>query len=295
MSLPGATRGSRTPRSIVLAMTTERPPSHQVSGEAGGTDTSSLPPAPEPTHAERCRTLVAGERRGSLSTIALDPAGYPYGSVASYALDDAGNPLLFISTMAEHTQNALADPRASLLVVEPVPEGADPLASGRVSLLGELRRVDDTERPAVRDRYLAANPSSSYYIDFGDFAFFRLVVQSIRYVGGYGRMSWVDADRYAAAAPDPLAGEAAAAIIAHMNADHADAQVLYCRHLLGLADTSSATMSGVDRYGFDMVAVRPSGRAAVRLGFPQPCDHPDAVRTALVAMVGEARRRASAE
>jgi hypothetical protein len=49
----------------------------------------------------------------------------------------------------------------------------------------------------VRDLYLAANPTSAYYIDFGDFTFYRLDVESIRYVGGYGRMSWVDAVRYA--------------------------------------------------------------------------------------------------
>ena len=49
-------------------------------------------------------------------------------------------------------------------------------------------------------------------------------------------MSWVDAAAYAAAEPDPLA-DAAAGIIEHMNADHADAQVLFCRHFAGLPDT----------------------------------------------------------
>jgi putative heme iron utilization protein len=268
----------------------ERPPNHQVpTSDTGAARVVDLPPAPEPTHAERCRTLVAGQRRGALSTIAADPAGYPYGSVVTYALDDHGDPLFFVSTMAEHTQNALVDPRASLLVTEPVPDGADPLAFGRVSLLGDLAQV--TDRDTVRDRYLAANPTSAYYIDFGDFTFFRLAVRSIRYVGGYGRMSWVDAADYAVAEADPLAGEAAAGIIAHMNADHAEAQVLFCRHLLGLDDVTSATMSSVDRYGFDMVAEGASGRVAVRLGFPTPCDDGLAVRQAMVALVAEARRR----
>src|SRR5690606_10544168 len=135
------------------------------------------PPPPEPSHAERCRTLVASETRGSLSTLAVDPAGYPYGSVASYGLDDRGSPLFFVSLMAEHTQNALHDPRASLLVTEPVPEGADPLASGRVTLLGTISAVSDDERDVARERYLAANPAASYYIDFGDFAFYRLTVE----------------------------------------------------------------------------------------------------------------------
>ena len=135
--------------------------------------------------------------------------------------------------MAEHTQNALRDPRASLLVTEPVPDGADPLASGRVTLLGLLAPVADDDRDVARDRYLEANPAASYYIDFGDFTFLRLTVDHIRYVGGYGRMSWVDAADYKRAEPDPLA-DAAAGIIAHMNDDHADAQVLFCRHFAGL-------------------------------------------------------------
>lgn len=270
----------------------ERPMMHQVPGAVGAETPADAAKPREPTHAERCRTLVEGARRGSLSTLAADPAGYPYGSVASYALDERGNPLFFVSLMAEHTQNALADPRASLLVAEQVPDGADPLASGRATLLGRMHRVPDADRDSIRDRYLAANPSAAYYIEFGDFTFFRLDVESIRYVGGYGRMSWVDADDYAAAEADPLAGEVSAGIIAHMNADHADAQVLYCRHLAGRPDTTSATMSAVDRYGFDLVASGPSGRSAVRIAFTEPCDDGVAVRTAMVALVGEARRLA---
>src|SRR5688500_10850050 len=236
-----------------------RPSGHQVPlGAQGAAAPPSSGAAPvEPTHAERCRTLVAGQTRGALSTLTAEPAGYPYGSVASYALADDGSPLFFVSTMAEHTQNALRDPRASLLVTEPVPEGADPLASGRVTLMGPMTPVDDADRPIARDRYLAANPAAAYYIDFGDFTFFRLDVQSIRYVGGYGRMSWVNAADYAAAEPDPLA-DAAAGIIEHMNADHAEAQVLFCQHLAGRPDTTAATMSAVDRYGFDMIAVSPA-------------------------------------
>src|SRR3954452_488551 len=178
---------------------TERPVGHDVpSGDEGASPTSgpAQAPPPEPSHAERCRTLVESASRGALSTLAAEPEGYPYGSVASYGLDDRGNPLFFVSLMAEHTQNAMRDPRASLLVTEQVPDGADPLASGRATLMGPMTRVDDADRPAAQERYLAANPASAYYIDFGDFAFYRLDVTAIRYVGGYGRMSWGDAPRY---------------------------------------------------------------------------------------------------
>ncbi len=275
----------------------ERRAGHQVPiGDEGDYAPSARPggrPPTEPSHAERCRTLVASASRGALSTLAVELEGYPYGSVASYGLDDQGNPLFFVSLMAEHTQNAMRDPRASLLVTEPVADGADPLASGRVTLLGLLSTVAEDDRPTARDMYLEANPAAAYYIDFGDFVFYRLDVESIRYVGGYGRMSWVDAGAYAQAEPDPLAA-AAAGIIEHMNADHAEAQILLCRHLAHRPDTTEAVMSSVDRYGFEMVAVGPADRAAVRLGFPGECTTGEQVRQAMVAMVTDARAAASA-
>ncbi|HEY3723054.1 MAG TPA: DUF2470 domain-containing protein [Acidimicrobiia bacterium] len=266
-----------------------RPREHEVHGAASTSGAAAPPAAREPTHAERVRTLVRGERRGALSTVAADPSGYPFGSVVSFGLADDGDPLMFVSLMAEHTQNALRDPRASLLVTEPVPEGSDPLAGGRVTLLGLLVPIDDDDaRIVARARYLEANPAASYYIEFGDFTFLRLNVDHVRYVGGYGRMSWVDAADYRAATPDPLV-DAAAGIIEHMNADHADTQVMFCRHFAGLAGTESATMSAVDRYGFDLVAVSDTHRTAVRLAFPDECTTGDEVRRAMIDMVEEAR------
>lgn len=247
------------------------------------------PPQPEPSHAERARTLVAASNRGVLSTVALDPAGYPFGSIATYALDEAGRPIVFVSTMAEHTRNAAADARASLLVSEPVPDGSDPLAAGRVTLIGDLLPVPPGERDAARDRYLAANPASGYYIDFGDFSFWRLDVRSVRYVGGYGRMSWVDAGDYGAAEADPLAGETAVSILEHMNADHADSLVLMARILAGRPGTTEAVMTAVDRYGFDVVATGPDGRAAVRIGFRTMISDPADVRPEMASLVRRAR------
>src|SRR3954468_19578370 len=101
---------------------------------------------PTPTHAERARTLVAGIGTGTLCTLAIEPAGYPYGSFVTVAFDD-GNPVFLISALAEHTKNLERDPRASLLVAEG--GSVDPLANGRVTMLGPCTRV---ERDAARAR-----------------------------------------------------------------------------------------------------------------------------------------------
>ncbi len=255
----------------------------------GAGPTEARPAAAEPSDAERARTLVASQSRGALSTIALDPPGAPFGSVVTYGLDPHGNPWFFVSTLAEHTRNLHADPRASLLVVEDTPAGADPLASGRVTLVGSVAAVDDRdERAAARAGYLAANPSA-FYVDYGDFRCLRLDVTAVRYVGGFGRMSWVDIDDYRAAEPDPLA-PAAAAIVGHMNADHADALVTLCRHYAGAAGLVSASMTAVDRYGFDVVADLEGGRQeALRIGFRSEQLTANDVRRELIEMLAEAR------
>ena len=256
----------------------------------GTADAPSRPVPPEPSHAERARTLVAGQSRGALSTIALDPPGTPFGSVVTYGLDGAGRPVFFVSTLAEHTRNLTADPRASLLVVEDTAAGSDPLAAGRVTLLGTVGEVTDgAERAAARASYLDANPSA-FYVDYGDFLCMRLAVTSVRYVGGFGRMSWVDAAGYAAADPDPLMA-AAAGIVAHMNADHADALVTLCHFDGGRTDVVSAVMTAVDRYGFEVVAdLGGDRREAMRIGFRTEQTTADGVRHELVGMLRRARQ-----
>jgi heme oxygenase (biliverdin-IX-beta and delta-forming) len=154
----------------------------------------------EESHAQLAWRLVAGTNRGALSTVGLDPPGYPFGSVAIYALDDRRRPVVCMSTLAPHTRNVAADPRASLLVAEPVAEGTDPLDAGRTTLVGDLVPVPDEDRKAVRDLFLVANPTAAGYVDFGDFGFWRLEVRAVRYVGGYGRMSWVNAEEFNVAA-----------------------------------------------------------------------------------------------
>ena len=239
---------------------------------------------PTPTHAERARTLVAQIKTGTLCTLATDPEGYPYGSFVTVAFDD-GNPVFLVSTMAEHTKNLQADPRASLLVAES--GSGDPLANGRVTLLGPCTQVEG-DSSSARVAFLATHPNSEYYMDFGDFAFWKLEVESIRYIGGYGRMSWVDEVDWHTAEPDPLAA-AASDIIAHMNDDHADAMALYCRAFSKATDVTAASMTCIDRYGFEMSAITAEAPRPVRLAFPAPVGTPEEARAALVSMLNEAR------
>jgi len=250
---------------------------------------SSPPPGLEPSHAERARTLLVSERLGTLATHSQRHPGYPFASVMPYALAGDGSPLFLISDMAIHTQNLLADPRASLLVKQSGRE-SDPLGSPRVTLLGTARRITPSDE--TRAAYLDRHRSARYWIDFSDFSFFQFDVTDVYYVGGFGVMGWVRADDYQSAEPDPLV-DSAAQIIEHMNADHAGALRAITRHFGGL-DAEEATMVSCDRLGFVVRARTAEGMKGVRIQFPEPVLSREDARRVLVGMTREARERGSA-
>jgi len=253
---------------------------------AGPPSTSDTPPIPEPTFAERSRTLVSLGRTGTLATLSRKHPGHPFASVMPYALDDDGRPLFLISSMAMHTQNLEADGRASLLVLQP-DASSDPLASGRVTLMGQATRVGTDERAAVRAAYLAAQPNASYWVEFEDFAFWRLEVEDVYFVGGFAAMGWLAAAEYRAARPDPL-GDVADSIMEHMNRDHADALVAYARFFAG-EDAEEARMVAVDRLGFKLHLRNSERRWSTRIAFPREVRTADDSRQVLIEMSRRAR------
>jgi heme oxygenase (biliverdin-IX-beta and delta-forming) len=240
----------------------------------------------EPSDAERSRTTVALATHATLATVAVDrAAGYPFGSLAACAADEAGRVVLCLSDLAVHSVNLAADPRASVLVTAPA--DGDPLAAARVTLVGDLREVPADERTAAREHYRQVH-SQAFYAGFADFRVYRLEPAAVRYVGGFGRMSWVSPASYAVAAPDPLRTHVDR-IVRHMNDDHADALVAFCRVLAGRADVTAARIIGVDRYGFDVLTTAPGPPRALRFGFGATADTADAVRAAMVDLVRRTR------
>ena len=256
---------------------------------AGPGPTSDQPRVPEPTFAEHARTLVYLGRIGSLSTLSRKQPGFPFGSVMPYGLDDHGRPTFLISTMAMHTQNLQADPRASLLVTQQDTDG-EPLGASRVTLVGSILPVPTTELATVREHYLKRHANSKYWVDFEDFSFYRMNVVDVYYVGGFGVMGWVSDSEYDRSQPDPLA-DSMAEIIQHMNVDHKDALVLLGRKFARIESTE-ATMTAVDRLGFHVRFKTPDGMRGARIAFLREVSNPAEIRKVLVEMVQQARSQA---
>jgi heme iron utilization protein len=257
-----------------------------MSQHAGPPRPSDAPSVPEPTFAERARTLVHQGRTGTLATLSRRHPGHPFASIMPYALDAEGRPLFLISSMAMHTQNLTGDGRASLLVTQPGAMG-DPLASGRVTLMGQAERLGRDDVADVRAAYLAAHANAAYWVDFEDFSFWRLDVGDVYFVGGFAAMGWVEAPDYGFARPDPLA-DVAEGIMEHMNRDHADALLAYARHYAGEA-ADEARMVAVDRLGFKLYLKSDDRRWSTRIAFPREVRTAADSRTVLIEMARQAR------
>ena len=256
-------------------------------GKHASGPTSGQAAVPEPSFAERARTLMHLGRIGSLSTLSRKDPGFPFGSLMPYALDAEGRPIFLVSTMAMHTQNLQADPRASLFVTEPGASG-DPLGSSRVTLIGTVGRIPEPELAAARTDYLTRYPDSKCWVDFDDFFFYRMDVLDVYYVGGFGVMGWVAASDYSEAQSDPLA-EHKGDIMQHMNADHKDALLLLAKRLAGI-EAQEAEMTSVDRLGFN-VRLKTQDRArGARIAFLREVTNPTQTREVFVEMVKQARQ-----
>jgi heme iron utilization protein len=138
------------------------------------------------------RDLVRAARHGILSTLMPDE-GYPYGSLVEILPLPDGDVVLFLSQLAEHRHYLAADPRASIVIAPHIQEPRA-MAQPRVTLIGRAAPVED--RSAYAEAYVRLHPMAAGYINFPDFGFFRLRVDRVRYIAGFGQMGWVKSETY---------------------------------------------------------------------------------------------------
>lgn len=211
--------------------------------------------------AREARLLARAVVSGALATLrrsaraADEGGGQPYVSKVGVALDATGQPIFLFSTLAAHTQDLLADPRCSLLVEAPA-TGRNPLQAARATLVGKAVRLNGADAELARSLYLARHPGAAQYAGFGDFAFWRLHVEKIHYVGGFGVAKWAKGVDYLL--PD-TGLDARARLISQLNGPK--------RADLLLAAQCSKNWQVIDVDGDGALLVGPKQKLA-RLNFP---------------------------
>jgi heme iron utilization protein len=183
---------------------------------------------------------------GTLATHARQPEGFPYPTVLPFAPDARHCPTILVSRLAEHTHNLHADPRAGFLAVD-APNG-DVLSSQRVTLLGRFEQIDAT--PDVVRRYLRYHPDAERYLVLGDFSFWTMRLERLRYIGGFGAMGWLGGDEL-----DPLPA-----------LSHEEENALIEQFGCPGGAAGGFELIGIDRYGIDL---KQDG-ARIRFPFDEP-------------------------
>lgn len=235
--------------------------------------------------ATMARRLVRTMDGGILSTISVDVPGYPFGSVTPYVTTHEGRAVIYVSSIAQHTKNMLADPRVCLTIASEPKQGRNRQALGRVTLVGDAMLVPEGDVEAAGERYFSFFPESRAYAGTHNFSFYWIEPRRIRHIAGFGQIFWVERDDWLQPSPDWKKGEAG--IVEHMNEDHGDALRTIAASLLGMdwSEPKSAELVAVDPEGFH---VKTEG-GILYGSFDQTCQSTDDVRQAFIRQVKQAR------
>jgi putative heme iron utilization protein len=213
--------------------------------------------------AHEARRLLRGHRYGALCTLSKKLDGYPFGSITPYLVDHDGSLLIFVSTLAEHTRNILEDPRVSLITHDQ----RDPQiqSQGRVTVIGKAMPEPDRNQAGLR--YLRYFPESKSYFSMHDFSFYRIRPMAIRYIGGFGKIHWIDMENYAVTQAEKFAAREDI-LLAELNTKQHDF-LLQLLHQNGI-DATDMQAIGIDCDGIDL---RSNGQI-LRLNFPETIAEP---------------------
>ncbi|MGE0802777.1 MAG: HugZ family protein [Lautropia sp.] len=227
-------------------------------------------------------------RATPLATLAtLEPgSGWPHASLVTVATTPEGSPLLLLSSLALHRRALAADPRCSLLFVDPSRSRGvrDPLTTPRLTVYGRARPADDIA--AARRRFLARHAKAARYADFADFGFLTVAIERAALNGGFARAYTLEAADLAT--PDAGTQAALATLeagaVERMNADHLEAIDLMAARLAG-GTGRGWRISGIDLDGCDLIR----RGDCLRLPFTPPLASAAALQPRLLALIAAAR------
>ena len=220
--------------------------------------------------------LFKAQSFGVLSTLSVKLDGFPFGSVVPYCIDGEGMAVILISSIAQHTINLSKDNRCSITILR---QGDRVQANARLCLTGHMEVLADDET-ANKERYYANFPASRAYHETHSFQFYRLRPISVRYIGGFGNIHWLEPADFNPI--NPFHGPDESRVVNHMNEDHREALVSYCEHYQGmtLSPEDEVRMTGIDGTGFDVFV----NDQKVRFDFGQPISTAMEAREAMVAL-----------
>lgn len=228
------------------------------------------------TLADAARALIRRTDAGVLSTQSVELKGYPFGSLTPFVASHEGRPVVFISSLAQHTKNIMADTRLCLTVFDPREKNRQ--VSTRVSIMGDGAPVPDSEIKRLAGRYFSFFPSARRFSDLSDFQFYWIEPFQVRFIAGFGQIHWLEKKGWLVPTPDWIDEENE--IIQQANERYANLFVDVCRHFYEI-QPKCAQIIAADPEGFH---VRADGDILYFV-FERPCITADELRNAITRMV----------
>ena len=151
--------------------------------------------------------------------------------------------------------------------------------------------AEPSQFPRLRHRFLARHPKAQIYVDFPDFAFFRLRPLSLHLNGGFARAFDGPAELILSGIADLADFEALErSAVEHLNTDHAETLALYATGLCGMPP-GKWRATGLDPEGLDLAL----GDTTARVVFPRKVETPGALRGLLKDLADQVRNITQAE
>ncbi|WP_250501597.1 CREG family protein [Caballeronia sp. AZ7_KS35] len=172
---------------------------------------------------------------GTLATLTREPRGFPYPTALPFAPTERHVPMVLISHLAEHTRNLQADARAGFLVSHAADGGV--LEGQRLTMLGSFAPAAPEDREELARRYLRYHPDAARYLELGDFSFWVMSLERMRYIGGFGAMGWLGGEELDSLPP--------------LSADDESSLCKYFDAYSGRPE--NLRLLGIDRYGCDLL------------------------------------------
>ena len=156
---------------------------------------------------------------GILSTISKRHQDYPFGSFITYVTGRDRSIYFYLSDIAEHTKNLKNNNKACLTISKKIKLG-DKQNSQRLTIIGNLSELDKEEFESCENRYYSFFLESKEYSKFHSFNFYKLEPISARWIGGFGKICWLEIDEWIKNENHIEWKKNEDKIIQHMNTDH---------------------------------------------------------------------------
>ena len=170
---------------------------------------------------------------------------FPFGSFTTYITGQDRSIYIYASNIAEHTKIFLKI--QNRITIFKIKENQDKQNSSRLSIMGDFKNQKEEDIKNCADRFFKFLPDSESYSSVHDFNFYKMKPNKIRWIGGFGEISWLNDKFWISDNPDWSKDEDS--IVSHVNNDHKDVIIATLKGMYNIYDKNVEVLSlSIDGY-----------------------------------------------